>query len=287
MSQPVILDACTIINLLRIDDEDDEFLYKHITALNLYIAEKVHNEVKNKYKKNPLLDNQEKYIDRCIAKLFYDLVTNKKFYKDADIVNEISSHLFDEIKSFGLKKYNKENGELYSTALGLIVSRTEGDRVCFYTDDKPATEYFIPYFYYQQIGTIMDTVDLLIYLYWTNSDFETKRLKNYLQGLYSDINYPLKLLVNEIVKIKNSFSASDYRDRSLLEYVNMIIDGYYQLDISRITIAADYLIKKKRGSKIANAIEKYGYKNLENNCPLIVKIKTVRDNMNKFNLYKI
>jgi hypothetical protein len=36
MKHPVVLDACTIINLLRIDE--DEFLFRLLCSLRLYVA---------------------------------------------------------------------------------------------------------------------------------------------------------------------------------------------------------------------------------------------------------
>lgn len=43
MKLPIVLDTCTILNLLRID-EDDEFLYKKLIKLNINICQKVFEE---------------------------------------------------------------------------------------------------------------------------------------------------------------------------------------------------------------------------------------------------
>lgn len=59
MKHPVILDACTIINLLRIDEED-EFLFKSLMSLDLNIASIVYEEVNDNIKKNSLSDEQKK-----------------------------------------------------------------------------------------------------------------------------------------------------------------------------------------------------------------------------------
>lgn len=284
MSHPVIIDACTIINLLRIDDENEEFLYNHIIGLNLHIAKKVHEEVKMNFNKNPLPENQQEYIDRCIVKLYNDLIPQKKIYTNEDIIKNITRKLFDELKKYGDKTYQKENGELYSTALGLIVSRSEDDKIWFYTDDKPATEYFMPYFCYQQIGTIMDTVDLLIYLYWTSSDFDKKRLEKYLQDLYSDINQPLKNMINEVERIKNNFS-NNHINKGLQRNVSDLIDGYYELDIQKMANAIGAIKSSYTSSNVATVISKYG--NLLINGPLILRINKTKKDLNKYEVFKL
>lgn len=43
MKHPVVLDACTIINLLRIDE--DEFLFRLLCSLRLYVADLVNQEI--------------------------------------------------------------------------------------------------------------------------------------------------------------------------------------------------------------------------------------------------
>ena len=100
MSQPIVLDACTIINLLRIDDEEDEFLYKHIIAQNLHIAEKVHVEVRNNYSKNQLSQKQNNYISRCVVDLLNHLCQTGGYHRDDDIIKDLSKQLFVEISNY-------------------------------------------------------------------------------------------------------------------------------------------------------------------------------------------
>lgn len=284
MSQPVILDACTLINLLRIDDEDDEFLYKHITALNLHIAEKVHTEVKNKYKLNHLTENQVKYIDRCLVKLYNDLLSQKRIHKNEDIINRLTKPFFDNITEYCGKQYSKDNGELYSTALGLVISRTEGDKICFYTDDQRATKQFMPYFYYQQIGTIMDTADLLLYLYWKNSDFGKKRLQKYLSDIFSDINQPLKKIIDKIQGIRDAFSQKELRNKFLVQTVDSLINSYYNMDVTQMSKSIQTITDSYRHSQIATLLNSNNQ--LLKLCPLASKISVVKKKLDKFDIYK-
>ena len=48
--RPFILDACTLINIFRIDE--DEILYSHLQSYNIKIAEIVLDEVKKNIYKN-------------------------------------------------------------------------------------------------------------------------------------------------------------------------------------------------------------------------------------------
>ena len=285
MSQPIVLDACTIINLLRIDDEEDEFLYKHIIAQNLHIAEKVHVEVRNNYSKNQLSQKQNNYISRCVVDLLNHLCQTGGYHRDDDIIKDLSKQLFVEISNY--TGHIKENGELYSTALSLIVSRYETEKVLFCTDDVPATNILSRYFQFQQIGSIMDTVDLLVYLYWSSSDFDRKLFDRYLSKLWADVNQPLKLFVDEIQKLKDSFSLADNKDKLLRMNVDRIIRGYYQYDGSQIIDAVTCLKKNKTGTKVANTIERFSHVNIEMACPLISKIQSLRLDMKKNELFKI
>lgn len=278
---PVILDACTIINLLRIDDEEEEFLYKHLTTLNLHIAGKVYTEVRANFNKNTLSENQAKYIDICLGKIYKDAT----YHSDDEIVKDLSNQVFNEIKTFSANSYYKDNGELYSTALGLVISRTENNQVLFYTDDKPATDYFMPYFKYQQIGTIMDTVDLLIYLYWSNPDFDKKRLNKYLQAIYSDINQPFKVMINDIQKIRDNFSNHEFRKKGLINAVDNLIRSYQDLDIKKMQDYTQEIKDNYNQSKVAKILSKNN--ELLTICPLVSKLIMVKKNFNKYEIFKI
>jgi hypothetical protein len=284
MNHPIILDACTIINLLRIDDEDDEFLYKKMVSLNLYLTESVYKEINLNYNKNDISSKREEYIKMCINNLYIILSQKQRLYNDQAIIDNISNEVFNELKRYsGHKK--KDNGELLSTALGLLVSRKELNRVYFYTDDIRAKEQFMPYYAFQQIGTILDSVDLLTFLFWCNQDFGERQLSKYLSELWSDICQPLRLMVGEIEKIRNGFSSIECRDRQLEKNVNQLIDGYYKFDIKRMMESVDYFTSNKKNIKIKQVIDKYSSNIIL--CPLMYKIKKTRDDLNKYVLYKM
>ena len=284
MKHPIILDACTIINLLRIDDMDDRFLYNHIISLNLHIAEMVQNEVKANFRKNDLSKEDTKTIDKAIEDFRQHLLSHNGFHLDCDIINGISSDYFNKIKE--CSKYEKrDNGELLSAALALLLSRNEATRVFFYTDDNPARILYSPFFSLQQIGTILDTVDLLIFLYWSIKDFKLKDLDKYLSNLWEDVNQPLKKMINEIIEIQGKTSHINKLEKNTKTYVQAIIEGYKELNVSNISKAIAQLKQQKKTSNIVGIINKYPY--IEKECELICKIRETRAAIKKQGIYKL
>ena len=60
MRLPIVLDTCTILNLLRI--EDDDFLYKKLMKLEINICQSVFEEANRNVKTKTFSDSQKKYI---------------------------------------------------------------------------------------------------------------------------------------------------------------------------------------------------------------------------------
>lgn len=67
MKHPVVLDACTIINLLRIDE--DEFLFRLLCSLRLYVADLVNQEIMKNIFHNELSEEQRTYISGVLPQL--------------------------------------------------------------------------------------------------------------------------------------------------------------------------------------------------------------------------
>lgn len=67
MKHPVVLDACTIINLLRIDE--DEFLFRLLCSLRLYVADLVNQEIMKNIFHNELSEEQRTYISDVLPQL--------------------------------------------------------------------------------------------------------------------------------------------------------------------------------------------------------------------------
>lgn len=65
MRLPIVLDTCTILNLLRIDE--DEFLYKKLIKLEINICQSVFDEANRNVRTKTFSENQRKYISSHTA----------------------------------------------------------------------------------------------------------------------------------------------------------------------------------------------------------------------------
>lgn len=225
MKTPIVIDACTLINLLRID-EDDNFLYKHLKSLDVHISETVYNEIKKNVFKNPISETDAKRINILLPLL--PGVFN--FHQDEEIKRDVGSDFFEQIQSYA-GHAKKINGELFSSILALVLSRSEESKVCFYTDDYPAKKEFNQLFAIQQIGLIEDSIDLLLMLHWSKSNFSKKKLETLLSDLNTECNRIQYAFVKKIIGLKTNYKKGDairriiedieksyYYEKNIVEY---------------------------------------------------------------------
>jgi hypothetical protein len=183
-----ILDACTIINILHIDE--DEFLLKKLSSLEFKICKTVYDETrKNVFKKferiRPYPSDRSKLIERKLN-YFRERIHNDESY------NDLSDSVLESMN------YPKRNGEYFSILLSYYLNTFEKCHILFFTDDSPAKEYFTPHLGHNKIGYIEDSVDLLILLYRQNQEFTTNDLKKLLSSLYYEYVVELGELEKEI-----------------------------------------------------------------------------------------
>ena len=220
MNSITILDACTIINILHIDDEDD-FLFKQLKKLHIFLPQIVMDEVYKNLRKEKVDGKKGHQIDKNIG------ILNSNIYEVDKASND---EIITVVKGF-VNHIKKENGELYATALALKLSRDFNNRVFFYTDDYPARQEFEDFFEFQQIGHIQDSVDLLVYLYRLKKSefFPKKKLQNYLSLLSIEYSKEQKEIVDIAETYKQKFDSvqSRRKDRALFSAIDGIIDGFY------------------------------------------------------------
>lgn len=194
MNNVVVLDACTIVNLARIDEGN--FLEDKVRALKPYAAEKVIGEVKERY-----VPASSTSLRKLHLIPYWGGLTR---YDDDDIKD-----LAETVRA-SLNYQKKPNGELYSAALSLFLSRFAGEKVLFYTDDFPAKKDFARYFVFQQTGYIGDSVDLLVFLYWLSPQgtFSKDELKKYLTALRGEYVSKVKELQKKIKKYASTQTTS-------------------------------------------------------------------------------
>ena len=123
MKHPVVLDACTIINLLRIDE--DEFLFRLLCSLRLYVADLVNQEIMKNIFHNELSEEQRTYISGVLPQL------QSKWNSFNQTMDLIDTDFYEKnIKKF-TRHTKKINGELQSSILSLCLSRKYHSRVFF------------------------------------------------------------------------------------------------------------------------------------------------------------
>lgn len=274
-----LLDACTVINLIHIDEND--FLLKKLDKLDIQINELVFSEVtKNVYTRiNDSRQNLPDIRENIDKKLSF---FRGKKNCNIDIQNDLGVGYFEKIKK--LTNYPKGNGELYSVAFALYLSRKDSKKVFFYTDDSPAKREFSIFFELQQIGQIKDTVDLLILLYWLDDSFLQKDLIRFLSNLYAEYASDVTKLQSALRKYDESISATTVRQhKNIKPELKELINKLNGLNFKGInTIRESFSNKKGAYKEIKNILDKYpSVFELENNNEkiLLQKIELIQNEL--------
>ena len=285
-----VLDACTIINLIYIDGEfENDFLIKKLEDhYRINVSEKVIKETSdNRFLRLKKLNKagslnfleKEKEIGRKVAHF-------RKFIKsDEDVSKDFGNDFFRTVKR--RSNYEKENGEFYSVALSLYLSRLDSSHVIFYTDDKPAEEHFASFFRNQQIGKIEDSIDLLVFLYWRDPDFKKRDLERLLSELHSQ--YATR--VNDLLSVIRKYKEKRY---SRIMKIKKLLDGMEQklskLDFSGIKELKENIRQHKRNHpELCNQLTEYEEVfELETNSKdnFLTKIRETRKNLKDDRIYK-
>lgn len=231
-----ILDACTILNLLRIDD-DANFLLKQIKKLKLSLPETVVKESKL-HCRSPFY-SQEKNDQVEVA---VNAGISQFLVQDTEIKKDIGQEEYDRLLSF-VNHNKRENGELWSVALALIKSRMEGTDVCFYTDDYKAIDEFGVYYRHHSIGYLGDTLDFLTTIYWQTPDdkFHKGMYLTFLTNLKVEYNQQLKDICRKAEQLLNTLQVKGGKDKDLINHLGMIVDGYYRSDMGLLNTGVKLL----------------------------------------------
>lgn len=271
MNNVVVLDACTIVNLARIDEGN--FLEEKVRALKPYAIEKVIGEVKDRYIPPNSTSTRKLHLPP-----YWGGLTR---FEDKDVED-----IADAVRGF-LNYRKKPNGELYSTALSLFLSRVVGEKVLFYTDDYPAKQEFTFYFDFQQAGYIGDTVDLLVFLYWLSPQgtFSKNELEKYITALRGEYVSKVKKLQNKIVQYASTLTSSNkalMRRRFDMEGIAAELASSKPLN-DTISKCMDFFDgdKSAQGKDINKMLDDF------RGSPAIVeKIDVMLQNINKYGIYK-
>lgn len=255
----IVLDACTIINLLRIDDESgflfDLLLTKYTSSKSLFITEEVLREVQRNIFANEITDEQKQQIDKELPRL--------ELYKKMN--SDITSILDVEGFVREYSNYNKRfNGELCSSLFCVIHHGFESNEpISFITDDYPAKEQFSELFSFLQIGIIEDTIDLLISLYKSqpSSVFSKPMLIEFISRLRSRYAQDAERLVETAKRVKDSFNTVPLqrKHKDVISALNQIIEGWYKMDWKTFFRGIDACKNCPNKSPILNPLTKNSY----------------------------
>ena len=290
-----VLDACSIINLIHIDEDD--FLLKKLKNVDYYLCQKVFKEVNsnvfnklNKIRKGRELKGQEvkarkEEIDKTLS-LF-----RRNQMLDNEIKHELGDDIFDQVKK--LTGYYKENGEFSSAVLALFLSRCKPlkhnsndfvpTKLYFYTDDYPAKNEFDSFYRYQQIGYIEDSADLLVLLYRLDYDFTLKQLDKVLSSLFAEYAREVTLLEKKLRDIKNNLPVNLSRDKFCVKNLDLLIDRLHKFDFIGINeIKESFFRNKTKYTVICNLLKTYKlvFELDYTSYNLLYKIKSVRKKVN-------
>lgn len=284
-----LLDACTAINLIHIDEDD--FLLKKIDKLEVHINDIVFNEIRANVVKgidNAIADRNdvEKTIDQKLT--FF----RRKKNDNSELLKDLGSDYFERIQT--VTNYTKKlNGELYSSAYALYLSRFFQKKVFFYTDDYPAKEHFSSFFDYQQIGHIKDSVDLLVLLYWLDDKFTEQQLDNYLSDLHSQYATEVTVLKKELQGFYNNNVDAAFRKskRDIVDNLNILLNKLNKLDFRDIRTLYDFFDNNKSKCRgVFEIVKKYSsvfeLEKQSNNETLLEKISNTRNAILEYKIYK-
>jgi hypothetical protein len=209
-----ILDACSAINLLHVFKEDNNFLEDIFKNYSLTFTQKVLEEVKKNLFSNKIsLELEQKQNIRNRQNILF-----------------VSNDCEDEKSQKYLKNsigYTKLNGEFFSSALALNLSRLEKDYIFFVTDDIPAREEFLKFFQEHKIGNIISTVDFLYTLYQLeeNDIF----IKESFFNLKREYLIEIKSFEEEIIKL-----LSRYKNSKELYFLDGLLTDLKNINIKKL-----------------------------------------------------
>lgn len=244
-----ILDACTLINLLHIDE--DEFLLKKLKKLNFCITPKVLKEIgDNAYEKVKIKppkerDDYHKYLDAQIA-----LLRTNQVHEDDFLLTE------EEMEQ--VLGYTKRNGEFHSVRLAFSISRMDEKKVFFITDDQPAKQFFQPFLLFHQVGYIEDSVDLLTLFYWLNEDFRKVHYLDFLSRLRSEYAKGLGELIEMLRICYANFPKAHLRDPQRNK-LRTLIDKLEEQNFKGLSTLWEEMSSEKKFPELAKTFNSYKF----------------------------
>jgi len=228
----LVIDACSLLNLIHCVG-DDSFL-KAINAVfpRVYLTNVVESEINSNFNEYAYLYDYQK---KDIHELRYSLGLQKyrsEFEKDKNECKVLA-------RSYGIYKkdvFKESSGEFDSLLLSLYLSRSgikefneNLNTILFATDDAQAVSIFSSFFFENQIGNIIDSVDILTILYLKNKITRGDLIKNIynIQRLYLR---PMDKLIRNIERMKGKENLSS----SIQLHLSMVHKFVYETKLQEL-----------------------------------------------------
>jgi len=197
-----IVDACSILNILQVffDEKYIEDL-KH-EFKDVFITHKVFEEIiDNKHKNFQNDPDSQNRLDNVIRDSYLETLIYYDNYEECQKILEKtrkSKHTWDK------------NGEYYSASLALYLSREGKEKfyenilsIVFVTDDAPAEQDLKEFFQINQIGTIINSIDLMT-IFYLKERITKNELISYCTALKDLYAKELSFIKNEVESLKKS-----------------------------------------------------------------------------------
>jgi hypothetical protein len=264
----LVLDACTISNLLHIVQDDSLIKLLNRAFSKVYITKEVIKEVdNNKFMYLPYYNNSRETINQLIS----DLKLNA-YISDCD---KDKYECTPFIKKFAIainESFKDDEGEFQSALLSLYLSRwgdisfmENNNKILFATDDDKANRLYIKLFSTNQIGHIIDSVDLLSIFYLKGLITKKDLIKN-VDAIIQLYWFPLNRLKQVIVNMKNKDLKGNTQSylTSLMEFcidyqIEKIFDTLHDNGYKKIYSSIPQLKEAIKNLNEANGVRKVAY----------------------------
>ncbi len=244
-----VIDACTILNLLQTFLEDKYIVCLESVFQKIGISPKVFEEICENKHKNLSDKNDISVLDDILYGKIHNFIINEDIKKCCKILKDATG-------------YSKENGEFYSSALALYLSRTEGNdesdknilNVYFITDDDGAKEDFSYFFKINQIGHIIDAIDIIT-VFYLRGFIAKKEISDFCISLKLIYNREMAFLIREIKQIQHKEKESKLQ-HILSEILEMLNTGEFE-KLERIKMHKNFIRLKRKERKFEELFENF------------------------------
>jgi hypothetical protein len=259
----LVLDACTISNLLNAYQNDSLIRQLHKCFSEIYIAKEVISEVEaNKFAYLHLYESRQE---------IRELISQVKLSEYISSLDTDKHECLSFTRRFASKKglqFNESDGEFQSSLLSLYLSRWGKDevfennnKILLATDDARAELQYQKLFSSNQIGAIIDSVDLIV-IFHIRGLLTKPQLLSYVDSIRNLYNSGLNELRKELVTVKKRESGSSKNQLLLSNLIELLSDNKLT-DLQQTVSEGEYKKIYKHHGKLKENIKNVSRFNME------------------------